>query len=105
MDVSHQPVLFVRSPIPPVERPRSAFVRSPAPPVERPRSARATRRSRRDARRLGQLSLADHIAFWRAHRSGRQCYRAAFRSTWPVRVRISVVLALLLIGFALSAIL
>jgi hypothetical protein len=89
MDVSHDRVFFVRP---------------PAPPVERPSNARATRRSRRDARRLGQLSLADHIAFWRAHRSGRQCYRAASRSAWPVHVRISVVLALLLIGFVLSAI-
>jgi hypothetical protein len=87
-----------------VSRNAVSLVRSPAPPVERSTSVRAARRSRRDARRMGQLSLADHIAFWRAHRSGRQCYRAASGSAWSVHLRITVVLALLLIGFALSAI-
>jgi len=89
MDLSHESLFLVRP---------------PAAPAGRAAGARAGRRIRRDPRRFDQLSLADHIAFWRAYHSGRRCYRAATRSAWPAHVRVSVVVVLLMIALTLSAI-
>jgi hypothetical protein len=61
-------------------------------------SRRAGRRLRRVARRQDRLTLADHIAYWRAHRSGRQCSRGRANSVFSVHLRVTLVVIFLLAG-------
>lgn len=61
-------------------------------------SRRAGRRLRRVARRHDRLTLADHLAYWRAHRSGRQCSRGRVHSVFSVHLRITLVVVFLLAG-------
>ncbi|WP_156993465.1 hypothetical protein [Pseudonocardia acaciae] len=50
------------------------------------------------ARRHDRLTLADHVAYWRAHRSGRQCTRGRSSFAFSVHLRIALVAVFLLAG-------
>lgn len=55
---------------------------------------------RRHARRHGQPTLGDLVAYWRAQRLGRRCLRGG--SGWPPRLRIVLVLTLLTAGMVVG---
>ncbi|HEY2207250.1 MAG TPA: hypothetical protein VGH99_22555 [Pseudonocardia sp.] len=77
----------------------SSLVRRPtAAPALGGAAGRSARRLRRDAHRHGQLTLGDHLAFWRAHRFGRQCSRAVSPVGLPAHLRVTLVLLFLSVG-------
>jgi hypothetical protein len=63
----------------------------------------SNRAVRRHARRHGQLTFADQLAFWRAHRFGRQCSRA-IPAGWSAHVRVTLVLVFLAAGLTAGAV-
>ncbi|MDT7641808.1 MAG: hypothetical protein QOC83_6096, partial [Pseudonocardiales bacterium] len=52
----------------------------------------------------GQLTFADQLAFWRAHRFGRQCSRDAIPAGWSAHVRVTLVLVFLAAGLTAGAV-
>jgi hypothetical protein len=64
----------------------------------------SNRAVRRHARRHGQLTFADQLAFWRANRFGRQCSRDATPVGWPAHVRVTLVLLFLVAGLTAGAV-
>jgi hypothetical protein len=64
----------------------------------------SNRAVRRHARRHGQLTFADQLAFWRAHRFGRQCSRDAIPAGWSAHVRVALVLVFLAAGLTAGAV-
>ncbi|HEY0572948.1 MAG TPA: hypothetical protein VGD73_02530 [Pseudonocardia sp.] len=62
----------------------------------------SNRAIRRHARRHGQLTLADQVAFWRAHRLGQQWSRGSDAIGWPAHVRV-LVLLFLVAGLTMGA--
>ena len=66
-------------------------------------AGRAERRLRRVARRHSRVTLRDHIAFWLAHYRGRMHNRGRANRTWPMHVRVAVLMTLLVAGLAVGA--
>jgi len=64
----------------------------------------SNRAVRRHARRHGQLTLGDQLAYWKAHRFGRQCSRGSVTSGWPAHIRVTLVLLFLVAGLTVGAV-
>jgi hypothetical protein len=64
----------------------------------------SNRAVRRHARRHGQLTLGDQMAFWKAHRFGRQCSRGPTPSGWPAHIRVTLVLLFLVAGLTVGVV-
>lgn len=58
---------------------------------------------RRHARRHGEPTLTDLLAYRRAHRLGRRCLRGAGVRRWSLRLRMCLVLVLLAAGMLVGA--
>ena len=59
---------------------------------------------RRHARRHGQLTMGDHLAFWRAQNLARQCAREVHTIGWSLHLRIVLVLVFLVAGLTAGAV-
>jgi hypothetical protein len=59
---------------------------------------------RRHARRHGQLTLSDHLAFWQAQNLARQCSREMRTIGWSLHLRIVLVLVFLAAGLTAGAV-
>jgi hypothetical protein len=64
----------------------------------------SNRAVRRHARRHGQLTLGDQLAFWKAHWFGRQCSRGETSNGWPAHIRVTLVLLFLVAGLTVGVV-
>lgn len=66
-------------------------------------SCRNIRSVRRHARRHGQLTMSDHLAFWRAQSLARQYSRRVHTIGWSLHLRVVLVLIFLAAGLTAGA--
>jgi hypothetical protein len=64
----------------------------------------SNRAVRRHARRHGQVTLGDQLAYWKAHRFGRQCSRGPATSGWPAHIRVTLILVFLMAGLTVGVV-
>jgi len=64
----------------------------------------SNRAVRRHARRHGQVTLGDQLAYWRAQRFGRQCSRGPGPIGWPAHIRVTLVLLFLVAGLTVGVV-